>query len=77
MVPQYEKTQYNLLVFWGPLIKFFQHNEGERRENCDVASESVQLANFHQLYQTKYLKYPRLSVVCSAIDEVHLLINYK
>jgi len=55
MVPEYEKIQYNLLVFSGPLIHFFQHNEGEKRENCDVGSESVQLANLHQLYQTKYL----------------------
>jgi len=39
MVPQYKKTQHNHLAFLLPLLKFFQHNEGEKREECGAANE--------------------------------------
>jgi hypothetical protein len=46
VVSQYEKIEYNLLAFSRPLLNLFQHNERQKRENCDAASQSDLACNF-------------------------------
>ena len=50
MVPQHEKTQYNLLAFSRPLLQLFQHCEGEKQEKRDAVSEFGLACNFQLFY---------------------------
>jgi len=50
MVPQYEKTQYNLPVFSGPFFEMFQHNEGDKRKNETLPAIPGWFATLHQFY---------------------------
>jgi len=46
MAPQYEKTQYYILVFSGPLLKLFKKSEGEKWEYSDATCGSGLACNF-------------------------------
>ena len=67
MVRQYDNTQYKLLVFSRPLLNLFQHNEGEKRENCDASSESGLACNFPLILPNKLSLNILVSLLCALL----------
>jgi hypothetical protein len=65
MVPQYDKTQYKLLVFSAPLLNLFQNNVGEKRENCGAASETELACNFPPILTNQVSLNILVSLLCA------------
>jgi len=67
MVPQFDKTQYNLLAFSRQLLFLSEHNERVKREKLNLLANSASLGNFDRIYQTKYF-YISASLCCVQCD---------
>ena len=77
MVPQYEKTQYNQLVFSRPLFILSQQNEGEKREEFEAARKFVLAWKFLRTLPNP----PSINILVVLLSvvwySVYLLINCK